>query len=102
MSTTEGEVMERAKAETAAGADFLAQLDRLAERLEATGAAIEQYRRERDALLGAAGVNSLAALAKRIERWVLLEEEHQLLLEQRREATERLQGLIDKVDRLQR
>ena len=82
--------------------DLLAQLDRLAQRLEATVGVVEQLRRERQSLLAGAGAGNAGALAKRIERWRRLEEEHRILLAERREAAERLQGLIDKVDRLQR
>ncbi|MCK4412733.1 MAG: hypothetical protein KAY32_04235 [Candidatus Eisenbacteria sp.] len=101
MSATGGRVREPVR-ERQAAENLLQHLERLAQRLESTGEVIEQLRRERSGLLAAAGVGSPAALVKRIEGWLRLEEEHRVVLEERREAAERLQGLIDKVDRLQR
>lgn len=101
MPPAEREILEASQPQQAA-ADLLATLDRLAERLEEAVAVVEQLRGERNSLLSAAGAGSPAALGKKIEGWLRLEEEHRVLLEERRQAAERLQGLIDKVDRLQR
>jgi len=83
-------------------AALLEDLDRIAERLEGAARLLADARRERGALLEAAGVRAMPALFRRIEEWLRLEEENHCLQSDRREAAARLRAVIDKVDMLPR
>jgi len=91
--------MELQETREAAG-DLLAELDRLAERLDAAARALAGLRQEREQLFAAAGVRSAQALLRRIEEWNRAEGENRSLQQERREAAGRLRALIDKVDML--
>jgi uncharacterized protein (DUF3084 family) len=90
-------------------AQLLADLDRLAVRLDDAAEQVRHLRDERDGLAagwkrlcGEAGVHDAEGLSGVIARWKSLEQENRQLQRERESIAKRLAALLEKVDLLQR
>ena len=90
-------------------AQLLADLDRLAARLDDTATQVKRLRDERDQLAagwqrlcGEAGVRDADGLSGVVARWKSLEQENRQLQRERESIAKRLATLLEKVDLLQR
>jgi chromosome segregation ATPase len=90
-------------------AQLLADLDRLAARLDDAATQVKRLRDERDQLAaawqrlcGEAGVRDADGLSGVVARWKSLEQENRQLQRERESIAKRLATLLEKVDLLQR